>query len=163
MKAQPPQAQPASPLDALDQHRATLTGQYKQLQQAQVKGLAMEQVLSKLEQLGEAVTNADVVKEVGKLVGSGMVGAREIAVALTDMPQSGPALAEWISQHMKLGAIALKHTEILKNEAQRQLLNASFTGLMAHAGAAAQQAPGPQEQASPGPGLTPESPVEGTS
>jgi hypothetical protein len=52
-----------------------------------------------LAKMGETVSQEDVIKAAGKMVGHGL-GASAVAGLLADMPQDGQPLAAWVAQHM---------------------------------------------------------------
>lgn len=54
--------------------------------------------LTSLAKLGDQVTPEDVIHGAGSLVGAG-IDPMQLTSLLADMPQGGPALASWISDH----------------------------------------------------------------
>src|SRR3954471_9310427 len=58
-------------------------------------------ILDGLVKLGDVVTEDDVVKAAGKIVGKGLLAANAMAGILAGMPENGggEALAGWIAQH----------------------------------------------------------------
>jgi hypothetical protein len=55
--------------------------------------------LMPLTKMGDTVSQDDVIKAAGKLVGHGL-GASAVAGILADMPPDGQALAAWVAQHV---------------------------------------------------------------
>jgi hypothetical protein len=68
---------------------------------AEAKGLLekIKKELLPLAKMGDTVSQDDVIKAAGKIVGHGL-GAGAVAGLLADMPQDGQPLAAWVAQHL---------------------------------------------------------------
>lgn len=86
-----PGAAPAQSEDAL-------SSAYTKLKEARGRMDAIQDALGKLVDMGDSVTEEDVVKSAGKIVAAG-VAPEGMAALLADMPQKPELLAEWLGQH----------------------------------------------------------------
>lgn len=90
------------------------------------KGSAEMRSLGELRALGQRVTRDDVMHHTLKLMQEGHLKAKEAAGALSQVPQDGPALSEWIeNQHNKtaqaMGQLGQAHEAARKDLAQHSL------------------------------------------
>lgn len=85
-----------SGMDAL--HDMTKT-KYDKLAEAKAMLEKVKKELLPLTKMGDLVSQDDVIKAAGKLVGHGL-GASAVAGILADMPADGQALAAWVAQHV---------------------------------------------------------------
>lgn len=71
---------------------------FDKLLEARGKMDVIQNLLSKLVDMGDMVTQEDVIKAASKIVASG-VDAKGVAAMLADMPEKGELLAPWLQQH----------------------------------------------------------------
>lgn len=85
-------------LDALQAQHEGAVAQHQQVRQIDQLLQDTREQLDKLIQLGDMVTPEDVIKGAGHLAGRG-ASPMELAKLLSDMPEDGPSLANWLSVH----------------------------------------------------------------
>ena len=87
-----------SPLLAyMDQAHQQTAAQWGKLKEANARITTARGTLDSLVKLGDTVTQEDVVKGAGRLIGAGM-GAEAVAGLLSEMPPDGEALQGWVMQ-----------------------------------------------------------------
>lgn len=91
--------------------------------------------LSKLSDLGDTVTQDDIVKSAGKLVAAG-IPPNTLASLLSDMPAEGPGLGVWVQDH--LATITQRQAQLapIHAIAGHDVGVAALHGIAAHTGAA---------------------------
>src|ERR1700683_5167995 len=121
------QPQPGpQPLDPMQAHMQALA-QYSKTGAA-VKMLdSIRQELTKLTQLGDAVSPDDVIKGAGRSVAAGAT-PQEMAGILSDMPENSQALAQWVQTHLE--SITQREAQVLPAHVQAQH-QVGVTGLQA--------------------------------
>jgi hypothetical protein len=98
----PPSADPSGPhplISGMTALHDMTRAKYDKL--AEAKGLLekVKKELLPLAKMGDTVSQDDVIKAAGKIVGHGL-GAGAVAGLLADMPQDGQPLAAWVAQHL---------------------------------------------------------------
>jgi hypothetical protein len=85
----------------IEQLHSQIKARYQHIGKVETHLNSVSSELDKLTEMGDSITEADVINGAGKLVGSGNVSAQEMAGILADMPQQGGpmTLASWVSQH----------------------------------------------------------------
>jgi hypothetical protein len=127
--------------------------------------------LEELVKLGDTISPEDVIGQAGKIVAAGGSSPHEMAVILTDMPQAGPSLAQWVGA--KLQGVQAQERQLQMGHAlARHEMGASAMRLLSYVaqhGAGAQSDQGaPEGGAASPPGqpsanpLTPDSPTAGS-
>ncbi len=113
-----------------DQAKAT----YDKLQESDGRLRAVRTQLDSLTKLGDMVSQEDVVKAAGHLVGSGL-GAAALAGLLSEMPADGEALQAWVQQQDQ----AVGQREAMASQqlalARHQMGVAALRQLIGHAAA----------------------------
>ena len=111
---------PSDPaMDLLDKVRA----QYDHISEVSSNLSMIGGKLDKLVKLGDVVTEDEIIKTAGEIVGKGLMPADQMAGLLADMPQNGggAALAKWVGVHAQEIAQQMEMVGKLKNDVQYQL------------------------------------------
>ena len=87
--------------------------------------------LTALAELGDNVTTDDVIDAAGKLVSQG-IAPHDMAVLLSDMPEGGQALAQWVSQHAEGAAQREQQVKGMHSISQHELGVSAARVLMHH-------------------------------
>lgn len=94
-----PQPGPHPLVSGMDALHEMTRSRYDKLAAAKSMLEKVKNELLPLAKMGDTVSQDDVIKAAGKLVGHGL-GASAVAGILADMPQDGQALAAWVAQHV---------------------------------------------------------------
>ena len=94
----------------------------------------MQAQLSSLAKLGDAVLPEDVIKTTGKLIASGSFTPQQAASVLSDMPQGGMALANWIQTHLVQTNQVAQQMQITHAIARHELGVSAIRALQAQSG-----------------------------
>ena len=111
---------PSDPaMDLLDKVRA----QYDHISEVSSNLSMIGGKLEKLVKLGDVVTEDEIIKTAGEIVGKGLMPADQMAGLLADMPQNGggAALAKWVGVHAQEIAQQMEMVGRLKSDVQYQL------------------------------------------
>lgn len=110
----------AAPHQALTDRHQALSNAFAQSSKAMTRLELLFDGLGRLTKLGPTVTSEDVIGEAGKLVGSGE-SPEMLATVLSEMPQGGPAIAEWLAAHTAQLAAQIAKLGPLHNSLRHQL------------------------------------------
>lgn len=97
---------------ALENRQTQIDNVGKQLTQSRDRLNLINQNLGSLSNLGDTVTRDNVIDVAGKLVSDGTIDARKMALMLKDMPNGGPALAQWVQQRQLAATEAAKQLDL---------------------------------------------------
>ena len=87
---------PEGMMDHLQQQHDQSAAMYRKLSESSARMMSVREMLDSLGKMGDMVTQDDVVKASGKLVGAG-IDAGAVAGILSEMPPDGEALQAWIA------------------------------------------------------------------
>jgi hypothetical protein len=139
--APPPKLAPAGALhDDLGAAHDQALAKFDKISAAQKSLGQIATELTKLVSLGDLVTMEEVLGAAATLTGAGQ-DPRAMAGLLAEMPENGPALAQWLQQ--KLGSLQEKTAQLVPagRMAQHDVGVAALRQLAAHSLAAPPQAP----------------------
>lgn len=128
----PGAAGPSVPGPMVDNHGA-IKARYNGTKDSLEKVAFLEAGMERLGEMGDMVTQEDIVKEAGKLVGRG-IDPLELAGVLAGMPVQGggAALAGWLQQHTQALVGAKQQLQQAHAEARHQLGVSSLHIAAAH-------------------------------
>lgn len=133
-------------LDALQAQHEGAVAQHEQVRSIDRLLQDTRAQLDKLIQLGDLVTPEDVIKGAGHLAGKG-ASPMELAKLLSDMPQDGPGLSNWLGQHEKMVTQREAQMRAASNATRHAMGLNAMRLLVAHAMGA------PQTSGQPGPAI----------